>query len=253
MIYLLDGLKTLTGNYGWAIIIFAAIVKAALYFPTQSQFKQMKEMQKVQPAMKKLQERYKGDPQKLQVEQMALFKKYNVNPLAGCLPILIQMPILIGIYATIRKMAELGRFANETFLWIGGPLSNIYPSLFGGSLAHKDTLLLVIYGFSMYLSQKMSVGVSDPSNESTQKIMGLAMPVMFTVFLWNFPSSLILYWLVFNILSVAQQYFTMRDAGTAGQEIQESTPDEADTAPDADMETPQGRSRSRSRKKKGGN
>lgn len=249
MMNLLDFLKAYTGSYGWAIVIFAGMVKAALYFPTQSQYKSMKEMQKVQPEMKKLQERYKSDPQKLQIEQMALFKKHNVNPLGGCLPIIIQMPILIGIFATIRKMAELGKFTNQTFLWIGGPLSDIYPQLFGGSLAQRDTILLIIYAVSMYLSQKMSV--TDTSDQGTQKMMSTMMPVMFTFFMWSFPSSLILYWLMFNILSIIQQYFTMKEPDVSKETA--DSPEEESGEDDEDSEQSiAGRNRSRSRKRKGG-
>lgn len=255
MMNLLDYLKAMTGNYGWAIIVFSVMVKLALYIPTRSQYKSMKEMQKIQPLMKKLQDKYKNDPQKLQMEQMALFKKHNVNPLGGCLPILIQMPILIGIFATIRKMAELGKFTNQAFLWIGGPLSDIYPQLFGQNLAQKDLLLLLVYGLSMFLSQKMSV--SDPSNEATQKMMSMMMPVMFTFILWNFPSSLILYWLMFNVLSIIQQYYILKEpaAVTAGeQDGQESLTEEDESEADASSEeASSGKSRSRSRKKKGGN
>ncbi len=242
MMHLLDLLKSLTGSYGWAIVIFAGLVKVALYYPTQSQYKSMKEMQKIQPMLKKLQEKYKNDPQRFNQEQMALFKKYNVNPLGGCLPILIQMPILIGIFVTIRKMAELGKFAGETFLWIGGPLSKMYPNWIGESLAHKDLPLLLIYAISMYLSQKMSVSTGQV--DQTQKMMSIMMPVLFAFILWKFPSSLILYWLVFNILSIIQQYIIMRDSGDTEEIVEEIVKEE--------KESPSGRKRSRSRKKKGG-
>ncbi len=256
MMSLLDYFKSFTGNYGWAIILFAGLVKAVLYYPTQSQYKSMKEMQKVQPELKKLQDRYKKDPQKLQMEQMALFKKHNVNPMGGCLPIIIQMPILIGIFATIRKMAELGKFANETFLWIGGPLSNIYPRLFGESLARPDILLLLIYGVSMFLSQKMTT--TQTSDEGTQKMMTTIMPVMFTFLLWRFPAALILYWLVFNILSIVQQYITMRDTSTVtfshGKDAgQVADIDDSGNEGEEEESPTAGRARSRSRKRKGGN
>lgn len=261
MMSLLDFLKSITGSYGWAIVIFGAMVKAALYLPTQSQYKSMKEMQKIQPELKKLQDKYKKDPQKLQMEQMKLFKDHNVNPLGGCLPILIQMPILIGIFATIRKMAALGKFADQTFMWIGGPLSDIYPGWIGGSLAQRDTLLVLIYAVSMFLSQKMTP--SSGSDQGTQKLMGTLMPIMFTFILWNFPSSLILYWLVFNILSIVQQYFTLRETPESGaelkkketaaedEELEEEEEDEDEEEEEKDV-SPTGKTRSRSRKKKGG-
>jgi len=255
MMNLLDYFKTLTGSYGWSIIIFATLIKLALYLPTQSQYKSMKAMQRLQPHLKKLQDKYKNDPQKMQIEQMALFKENKVNPLGGCLPILIQMPILIGIFVTIKKMAELGKFAGETFLWIGGPLSKTY-SWIGGSLAEKDIPLLIIYGISMYLSQKISM--TDPAQEKTQQMMNIIMPVAFTFILMNFPSSLILYWLVFNIWSILHQYLVMKSkdpedltpaavsAGAGGKDLNVLTQVSGSGALSTE------RIKSRSRKKKGG-
>jgi YidC/Oxa1 family membrane protein insertase len=149
---------------------WSPIVKLILYPLTQKQYESMKDMQKIQPMMKKIQEKYKSDPQRMQTEQLALYKKYNVNPLGGCLPLLIQMPILIGIFMTIRSMAEAGRFIGESFLWIGSPLSQTYEWI-ADSLASPDVPLLLIYGVSMYLSQKMTV--TDPSGAQTQKMMSI--------------------------------------------------------------------------------
>jgi YidC/Oxa1 family membrane protein insertase len=259
MIQLLDFLKGTTGSYGFAIIVFSFIVKLALYYPTQSQYKSMKDMQKIQPEMKKLQEKYKNDQQKLQMETMALYKKYNVNPLAGCLPLLIQMPILIGIYSTINQMAKLGKFSSEVFLWIGGPLSKTYAWL-GTSLADKDIPLLIVYGISMFLSQKMSMTPGgDPAAEKTQQIMAYAMPVFLMFVLWNLPSSLILYWLVFNILTIVQQYFIMKSSddennNVPGQQVEETQiPATSEVGFGSSIQALQtGGSLSRSRKKKGG-
>lgn len=249
MMSLLDTLKNITGNYGFAIIVFAGLVKLALYYPTQSQYKSMKDMQKIQPMLKKLQEKYKNDAQKLQLEQMALFKKYNINPLGGCLPLLIQMPILIGIFVTIRKMAGLGKFAQETFLWIGGSLSHIYPDFIGTNLASRDIPLLLIYAISMYLSQKMSV--KDPSSEGTQKMMNWIMPLVFPLMLSNFPSALILYWCTFNVFSTVQQYLIMREPPAPLPVIK--SPEGEDSSEEENIEDfTSKKRRSRSRKRKGG-
>jgi YidC/Oxa1 family membrane protein insertase len=252
MISLLDFFRSATGSYGLAIVIFGSLVKLVLYPLTQKQYESMKEMQKIQPMMKKIQEKYKSDPQRMQTEQMALYKKYNINPLGGCLPLLIQMPILIGIFMTIRRMSELGRFANESFLWIGSPLAGAYEWI-GDSLASPDIPLLLIYGVSMYLSQKMTV--SDPSNAQTQKMMSIMMPVIFVFVLWSLPSSLILYWLVFNILSIVQQYFIMKKKDdTSSNEANDNDTDiDMEESVEAELQmSPSGRVRSRSRKKKGG-
>ncbi|MCD4785179.1 MAG: YidC/Oxa1 family membrane protein insertase [Candidatus Eremiobacteraeota bacterium] len=252
LISFMDFIYQYTGNYGWAIVILAATIKLILYLPTQSQYKSMKEMQRVQPLIKKLQEKFKDNPQKMQAEQMKLFKEHGVNPLGGCLPILIQMPILWGIFITIRKMAEMGKFGNETFLWIGGPLSKIYPEWIAGSLADKDLPLVLMYGFSMYLSQKLTV--SDPSAEKTQRMMSIVMPVAFTFILWRFPSALILYWLMFNIFSIIQQVIVMKQddkktLATLDEEIEEDEQVEEEDESDEDQDKA-GKSRSRSRKKK---
>lgn len=254
LISFMDFIYQYTGNYGWAIIILAAIIKIALYYPTQSQYKSMREMQKIQPLIKKLQEKFKDTPQKMQAEQMKLFKEHGVSPLGGCLPILIQMPILWGIFITIRKMAEMGKFNHETFMWIGGPLSDIYPDWIAGSLADKDLPLILMYGFSMYLSQKLTV--SDPSAEKTQRMMSLVMPIAFTFILWRFPSALILYWLMFNIFSIVQQVIVMKqdDKKTLAdmeEEVEEDEQAEEDDNSEEDQKQT-GKSRSRSRKKKGG-
>lgn len=252
----LDSLRAFTGSYGWAIVIFATLVKLALYYPTQKQYQSMKEMQRIQPMVKKLQDKYKNDPQKLQMEQMELFKKYKVNPLGGCLPLIIQMPILIGIFTTIRQMVAEGKFANETFLWIGSNISTTNDFI-AENLAQSDVPLLLLYGLSMFLSQKTTV--SDPSQEQTQKMMTYVMPIAFTAILWKFQSALILYWLVFNLWSIVQQYIVMK-SGPSGEEvkteqneIEKVTEDNTDSDSEETSDSSKsGRSRSRSRKKKGG-
>jgi len=238
---ILDYIQVHTDSYGWAIVIFAVLVKAVLWAPTRQQFKSMKEMQALQPEIKKLQQKYKDDPQKLQQEQMELWKKHGVNPLGGCLPLLIQMPILIAIWRTIS--AYQSTFANEYFLWINPQMHQIlnYPDvhftlgplkidgffIFGRSLAGFDLPLLLLYGFSMYLSQKFTT--VDPSTAHTQRYLNLLMPVVFTFILINFPAALILYWLVFNLLSVVQQAYIMREA-PARPPGQEKASDEAKLA-----------------------
>lgn len=264
LIEFLDKLQLLTGSYGWAIIMFSAIIKVLLYYPTQSQFKSMREMQKIQPEIKELQKKFKEDPQKMQTEQMKLFKKHKINPLGGCLPLIIQMPILWAIFMAIRQLAEQGKFSSETFLWIGSPLSSIYPHWFASNLADRDLPLLILYGFSMFLSQKIGMGtkgaISD-SQEGTQKMMSLAMPIIFTFILWNFPAALLLYWLMFNVFSIVQQIIVMKEKVTVTPaetaEDETSPNDEIQEESIYSYEENKGKSeetisRSTSRKKKGG-
>lgn len=211
---LLSYLYMFTNNYGLSLVFFAVIIKIILYYPTHQQFKSMKEMQSIQPEIKKLQEKYKSDPKRMQQEQMLLFKKYKINPLGGCLPLIIQLPILWGIWHVITK--HIGEFEKASFLWINPAYADKFHfkvpvlkiMLIGGSLAQPDFILLILYAFSMYLSQKVTV--TDPATAKTQSTMTLMMPVLFAFILAKFPSALILYWLIFNILSIFQQILVMR-------------------------------------------
>jgi len=179
-----------------------------LYFPTQHQYRTMKDMQAIQPELKRLQEKYKAEPQKLQQEQMELFRRHKVNPLGGCLPLIIQMPILWAIWSTIKGHEAI--FEKATFLWIGSPLSHSYPQYFAKNLAKPDILLLLLYGYSMYLSQK-TVTV-DPAMAKNQAFMNLVMPILFTwmMYQWHLPCALVLYWLVFNLLTIVHQAVMLR-------------------------------------------
>jgi YidC/Oxa1 family membrane protein insertase len=204
---IIDQLYMVTGNYGLSLVILAGIIKLALYYPTHQQYKAMKDMQAIQPEMKKLQDKYKDDPQKMNVEMMLLYKKHKVNPLGGCLPLVIQMPILWGIWKTISNYNHV--FGKAYFLWIGTPLSYKYPDIFARNLGGHDIPLLLLYGFSMYLTQKTSITTTpaDPAAAKTQMMMSTFMPFFFTYMMWQwkFPCALILYWLVFNLLSIFQQ------------------------------------------------
>lgn len=208
---------SLTGNYGWSLIFLALVIKIILYVPTKKQFESMKNMQKIQPEVQKLQEKYKDEPEKMNKEVMQLYKDYNVNPMSGCLPMLIQLPILWGIWHTIMSYQEV--FERSYFLWMGTPLSYKFPSIFGKSLAGQDMVILLIYGFTMYLTQKTSSPPSDPKTAGSQATMSTFMTVFFTYMMWQwkFPSALMIYWLVFNVFSIIQQAIIMRE-----QEVKEA-------------------------------
>lgn len=201
-----------TGNYGWALILLALVIKLILYFPNKKQFEAMKNMQAVQPEMQKIQELYKDKPEVLNTKMMELYKKHNVNPLSGCLPMVIQLPILWAIYNTVMGYQDI--FERSYFLWMGTPLSYKYPEIFAKSLAGQDIGLLIIYGFTMYLVQKTtSATSSDSKMAQSQASMGMFMTVFFTwmMWVWKFPSALMLYWLVFNIFSIIQQIMIMNE------------------------------------------
>ena len=206
----LNFLQGLTGSYAFAIIFFTIIIKVLLYPLTEKQYRSMKEMQALQPEIRKLQERFKDDQKKLQEKQMELFAKHKINPLGGCFPLLIQMPILIGIYSTIISFKNVFAGEHLPFLWIGGFLSERYPDWFASDLSRVDMPLLILYGVSMYLSQKLTV--TDPSTAQSQKSMNTFMPIFFTFMLlqMQLPCAMVLYWLCFNLLGLIQQAHIIR-------------------------------------------
>jgi YidC/Oxa1 family membrane protein insertase len=179
-----------TGNYGIDIIIISILIKIIFLPLTQISFKSMKEMQKVQPEMNRLKEQFKNDKARMQQEIMLLYKRRKINPMSGCLPMLIQIPVFIALYNALQYAIEM-RHA-PFFLWIQ-------------DLAAKDPIYItpLIMGATMVIQQKMTPTAADP----TQAKMFMLMPVMFTFLFLNFPSGLVIYWLINNVLSIAHQYY----------------------------------------------
>ena len=188
--WVLNLTDSVTGNYGIDIIILSILIKVIFLPLTQMSFKSMKGMQKVQPEMKRLRETYKDDKARLQQEIMLLYKRRKINPVSGCLPMLIQIPVFIALYNVLQKTFEM-RHA-PFFLWIR-------------DLSAKDPIYItpLIMGASMVIQQKMTPSGTDPA----QAKMMMFMPVLFTFLFLNFPSGLVLYWLVNNVLSIAHQYY----------------------------------------------
>ncbi|MCB1682926.1 MAG: membrane protein insertase YidC, partial [Pseudomonadales bacterium] len=198
LFYVLDWFHGFAGNWGVAIILLTVLVKAILYPLSAASYRSMANMRRVAPQMKRLQERFADDRQKLSTEMMALYKKEQVNPLGGCLPMLLPMPIFIALYWVLFESVELRQapFA----LWIN-------------DLAAMDPyfVLPLLMGASMYVTQMLSPAVGDPMQVRMMKLM----PVMFTVLFLFFPAGLVLYWLVNNVLSVAQQWYVIRQTERA--------------------------------------
>ncbi len=188
LFYVLQIFYKFSGNYGIAIIVLTAVIKVLFVPLTFKSMKSMRDMQKLQPELKKLQNKYKDDRAALNKAMMELYKTHKVNPLGGCLPMLLQLPVFIGLYNLLASSIELRQ--SPLFLWIN-------------DLSLKDPyyVLPIIMGISMLLQQKMSPTTVDP----TQAKIMLIMPVIFTFFFLNFPSGLVLYWLVNNLLTVGQQ------------------------------------------------
>ena len=200
MLYALRLLHTVTGNYGVDIILLTALVRIATIPLTQKSFKSMREMQKIQPQLKRVQEQYKDDQAKLQKEMMELYKSHGVNPFSGCAPMVLQIPIFVGLYNALLHAIEL-RHAPFA-LWITD-LSSPERLMVAGVGIPVMTLLM---GGTMLVQQWLTPQQGDP----TQRQMMMIMPVVFTFMFFNFPSGLVLYWLVSNLLGIAQQYLMLR-------------------------------------------
>ncbi len=199
MLYALEFLYSITRNYGVAIILLTLIIRLLLWAPSQNTYKHMKDMQKkmsvIKPRLDTLQKIYKNDAAKLNEETMKLYKEYKINPLGGCLPSLLQLPIFIALYATLVNMVELKGAG------FAGWLTDL-------SSYDKFYVLPVLMGVTMFIQQKMTTTVSTtPEQVAQQKIFMYGMPVFFAFMSLHWPSGLLLYWAVSNVLSIIQQVF----------------------------------------------
>jgi YidC/Oxa1 family membrane protein insertase len=190
LLWFLKLTHTVTNNFGIDIIILSILIKILFLPLTQISMKSMKEMQKVQPEMNRLREQFKNDKTKLQQEIMLLYKRRKINPMSGCLPMLIQIPVFIALYNALQNSIEM-RHAPFTF-WIM-------------DLSAKDPIYItpLIMGATMVIQQKMTPTAMDPA----QAKIFMLMPIIFTFLFLNFPSGLVLYWMVTNVLSIAHQYY----------------------------------------------
>ena len=191
MLYLLRWFHSLVPNWALAIIMLTVLVKLALLYWTQKSFSQMQRMAKLKPMMDALKEKYGKDKERLNTEMMSLYKREKVNPLGGCLPMLLQMPIWIALYRTIYSSVELYQAP------LGGWIQDL-------SAADPYFVLPVILGASMFAQQKLTPTTMDSAQA---KMMLYMMPIMFTVFMLFLPSGLNLYILVNTFLTMAQQYY----------------------------------------------
>ena len=181
------------GNWGVAIVVMTFIIKLVFFPLTHASYKSMARMRKLQPQVQNLRENYKDNRQRMQEEMMKLYKREKVNPMGGCLPILIQMPIFISFYWTLVESVEL-RHA-PFYLWIDD-LTALDPYF----------ILPLLMGLTMFIQQQLSPAPGDPTQAKIMKFL----PVVFTIFFLWFPAGLVLYWLVNNTLSIGQQYFITR-------------------------------------------
>lgn len=208
-LWLMNLFYSVIPNYGVAIIILTILVKLLLWPLGQKSYKSMSEMKKIQPLMKEIREKYKDDKQRMNQEVMGLYRTYKINPLGGCLPMVVQLPVFFALYRMLYEAIEL-RHA-PFFLWINDLSAPDRLFHFNFSIPLMEPpygipVLTIIMGASMLLQQKMS----PPMGDATQAKMMMFMPIVFTVIFINFSSGLVLYWLVNNIISIAQQYFTQK-------------------------------------------
>jgi len=212
IIPLFQFLRWIIPNYGVVIIIFSIIIKIALHPLTKTSMKSMKKMQALQPMIEEIRAKYKDDPQKMNKQIMQLYKDYGVNPASGCLPILLQLPILYALWMVFRSTIELRQ---AHFVWWITDLSvpdvvvslPFHLPLFG----IKDVSgLALLMGITMFIQQKMTI--KDPR----QKMMVWLMPILLTLLFNSFPSGLNLYYFVFNLLSIVQQMWINKQHGDQG-------------------------------------
>jgi len=204
-LYVLHFFHRFTGSYGLDIILLTVMIKLLMAPLTHKSFVSMKAMQKLQPQMEKLKERYANDKEKLNKEIMELYRRNGVNPLGGCLPMVLQFPVFIGLYNALSTPIEL---RHASFLWINDlsrPDWESLPLTIAG-WHFGIPILTILMGASMFLQQWMTPSAGDPNQ---RKIMML-MPLMFTFMFVSFPAGLTVYWLVNNILTIAQQYWINR-------------------------------------------
>ena len=201
-----------THNYGVDIIILTILIKLLFWPLTHKSYVSMQQMKKLQPKMQKIREKYKDDKEKMNQEIMQMYRTHKVNPVGGCLPMLLQIPVFFALYRVLYSALAI-RHA-PFMLWINDlsapdrlPIGFKIPIHYW-NLDQGLPVLTILMGISMFAQQKMSPTTGDPRQEK----MMMMMPVIFTVFFVNFPSGLVLYWLVNNILSIGQQYYINKKA-----------------------------------------
>jgi YidC/Oxa1 family membrane protein insertase len=189
LFWVLSKIHGFVGNWGWSIILMTILIKLVFYKLSETSGKSMAKMRKLQPRMKALQERYADDRQKLSQAMMELYKKEKVNPAAGCLPILVQMPVFLALYWVLLESVEMRQA--PFMLWIT-------------DLSVRDPLFILplLMGITMFIQQKLNPAPPDPVQAKIMQVL----PIVFTVFFAFFPAGLVLYWFVNNLIAILQQW-----------------------------------------------
>ena len=208
-LWIMNQIYKVIPNYGIAIIILTLITKIILFPLGNKSYKSMNEMKRMQPLMTEIREKYKDDKKKMNEETMALYRTYKINPMGGCLPMLVQLPVFFALYRMLYQAIEL-RHA-PFFGWITDLSAPDRLFQFGFSIPFMEPpygipVLTIVMGATMFLQQKMSPPPGDP----TQAKLMMFMPLIFTVIFINFSAGLVLYWLINNVFSIAQQYYIQK-------------------------------------------
>jgi len=201
LLYVLKWFYKFTHNYGIAIIVLTFIIKILFWPLTHQSYKSMKDMQRLQPQIAKIRQRYKNDKVRMNQEIMNLYRTYKVNPMGGCLPIILQIPVFFALYYVLIYAIELRHAPFITYF----PFTK---KIWLADLSAKDPYYItpILMGVSMVAQQKLTPSSVNPTQE---KLM-LFMPIFFTIIFLNFPSGLVIYWLVNNVLSIIQQVYINR-------------------------------------------
>ncbi|CAH2896879.1 MAG: Inner membrane protein translocase and chaperone YidC, long form [uncultured Paraburkholderia sp.] len=196
LFWLLEKIHSYVGNWGWAIVLLTLLIKAVFFPLSAASYKSMARMKAITPRMQALRERFKGDPQKMNAALMDLYKTEKVNPFGGCLPVVVQIPVFISLYWVLLSSVEMR--GAPWILWIH-------------DLSQQDPyfILPVLMAVSMFLQTKLNPTLPDP----VQAKMMMFMPIAFSVMFFFFPAGLVLYYVVNNVLSIAQQYYITRMMG----------------------------------------
>ncbi|HIZ51757.1 MAG TPA: membrane protein insertase YidC [Candidatus Pseudomonas excrementavium] len=193
LFWVLSLIHSLVGNWGWSIILLTILIKLVFFPLSATSYRSMANMRRVAPKLQALREQYGDDRQKMSQGMMELYKKEKINPLGGCLPILVQMPVFIALYWTLMESVEMRQAP-----WIGW-ITDL-------SLKDPYFILPILMGVSMFIQQQLNPTPPDPMQAKVMKML----PIIFTFFFLWFPAGLVLYWVVNNILSIAQQWYITR-------------------------------------------
>ena len=205
-------------SFGLAIVLMTVIIKIVLFPLTKKQIESTRAMMKIQPKMDEIRKKYKNDPTRLNQELAKLYKENNMNPLAGCLPLLIQMPILFGMYYSIRGLKDHHEVLGS-FLWVPEISKSTNEIIEGLSFTDPQYLLAfvlpLVSAFTTYIQAKQTMPKKNPNDKQQDGVMGMMQGQMMTYFMplligfWSlsFPSALVIYWIVMNIMQIAQQAY----------------------------------------------